>query len=65
MVKEKNIGGIEITLSIRFNKDDKRKYFDKYLELHDNIADAIKNSGHILITTTSKPIHKKEFNDVR
>lgn len=64
-MKDKNIGGIEITLSIRFNSDDKRKYIDKYLDLHDNIADVIKNSGHILIATTGKPIHKKEFNEVR
>lgn len=60
MVKEKDIGGIEIQFLIRFNPNDKRKYFDKYLNLHDIVADAIKDSGHILIATIGRPILKME-----
>lgn len=61
MIKNKEIGGIELEFSIRFNQNDDREYLDKVIELQDEIADLIGELGHNFIIGTGKPILKSEL----
>lgn len=61
MVKDEEIGGVELEFSIRFNQNDNRKYLDKVIELQDKIADSIEELGHNFIIGTGKPILKSEL----
>lgn len=38
MIKDEEIGGVELEFSIRFNQNDDREYLDKVTELQDKIA---------------------------
>ena len=59
MIKNEEIGGIELEFSIRFNQNDDREY--KVTELQDRIADLIEELGHNFIVGTGKPILKSEL----
>ena len=61
MIKNEEIGGIELEFSIRFNQNDDREYLDKVSELQDRIADLIEELGHNFIIGTGKPILKSEL----
>ena len=61
MVKDEEIGGVELEFSIRFNQNDNREYLDKVIELQDKIADSIEELGHNFIIGTGKPILKSEL----
>lgn len=61
MIKNEEIGGVELEFSIRFNQNDDRKYLDKVIELQDKIADSIEELGHSFIIGTGKPILKSEL----
>ena len=61
MIKNEEIGGVELEFSIRFNQNDDRKYLDKVTELQDKIADSIEELGHSFIIGTGKPILKSEL----
>ena len=58
MIKNEEIGGIELEFSIRFNPNDDREYLDKVTELQDKIADLIEELGHNYIVGFGKPILK-------
>ena len=61
MIKNEEIGGIELEFSIRFNQNDDRGYLDKVIELQDEITDLIEELGHNFIIGTGKPILKSEL----
>ena len=61
MIKNEEIGGIELEFSISFNQNDDREYLDKATELQDRIADLIEELGHNFIVGSSKPILKSEL----
>ena len=61
MIKNEEIGGIELEFSIRFNQNDDRGYLDKVIELQDGITDLIEELGHNFIIGTGKPILKSEL----
>ena len=61
MIKNEEIGGIELEFSIRFNQNDDREYLDKVTELQDEIADLIEELGHNFIVGNGKPILKSEL----
>jgi len=56
--KEEEIVGVELSLSINFNEDDKRDYVDKVMELSEKIADTIEDLGHEFVIITGKPCLK-------
>lgn len=61
MIKNEEIGGIELEFSIRFNQNDDREYLDKVTELQDRIADLIEELDHNFIVGIGKPILKSEL----
>ena len=61
MIKNEEIGGIELEFSIKFNQNDDREYLDKATELQDRIEDLIEELGHNFIIGTGKPILKSEL----
>ena len=61
MIKNEEIGGIELEFSIRFNQNDDREYLDKVTELQDKIIDLIEELGHNFIVGNGKPILKSEL----
>ena len=61
MIKNEEIGGIELEFSIRFNQNDDREYLDKVIELQDKIEDSIEELGHNFIVGISKPILKSKL----
>ena len=61
MIKNEEIGGIELEFSIKFNQNDDREYLDKATELQDRIEDLIEELGHSFIVGSGKPILKSEL----
>ena len=61
MIKNEEIGGIELEFSIRFNQNDDREYLDKATELQDEITDLIEELGNNFIVGIGKPILKSEL----
>lgn len=64
MIKNEEIGGVKLELSIGFDPNDNREYLDKITEIQFKIADLIKELGNnYLIVGTSEPILKSELKE--
>lgn len=53
---EKNICGVKLIFSIKFNENDQRKYIEKVSEIQDKIDDAIGELKHNFVFGTSEAI---------
>lgn len=61
MINEKDIDGVRLKFSIKFNKDDDREYIEKVAELQDKITDVINELQHNFMIGSGEPIVKSEI----